>query len=44
MCFGRQVQEKKRRPQALYWWEANIGIPRTPTPIGGIPTEEEDED
>lgn len=32
------------RPQALYWWEANIGIPRTPTPIGGIPTEEEDED
>ncbi|PKN94581.1 MAG: hypothetical protein CVU44_05720 [Chloroflexi bacterium HGW-Chloroflexi-6] len=30
------------RPQALYWWEANIGIPRTPTPIGGIPTEEND--
>ena len=31
------------RPQALYWWEANIGIPRTPTPIGGIPTEEEND-
>jgi penicillin-binding protein 2 len=32
------------RPQALYWWEANIGIPRTPTPIGGIPTEEDNDD
>jgi penicillin-binding protein 2 len=27
------------RPQALYWWEANIGIPKTPTPYGGIPTD-----
>lgn len=32
------------RPQALYWWEANIGIPKTPTPFGGIPTEEEGND
>jgi penicillin-binding protein 2 len=25
-------------PQSLFWWEANYGVPRTPTPIGGIPT------
>ena len=32
------------RPQVRYWWESNIGIVSTPTPLGGIPTEEEDED
>jgi penicillin-binding protein 2 len=26
------------RPQALYWWELEMGITRTPTPFGGIPT------
>ena len=25
-------------PQSLFWWEASYGVPRTPTPIGGIPT------
>lgn len=25
-------------PQGLLPWEANIGVPRTPTPIGGVPT------
>ena len=25
-------------PQSLFWWEAGYGVPRTPTPIGGIPT------
>jgi penicillin-binding protein 2 len=25
-------------PQGLLPWEATIGVPRTPTPIGGIPT------
>jgi penicillin-binding protein 2 len=27
------------RPQVPYWWEANIGIPKTPTPFGGVPTQ-----
>lgn len=26
------------RPQALYWWELEMGVTRTPTPFGGIPT------
>jgi len=25
-------------PQSLFWWEKNFGVPKTPTPIGGIPT------
>jgi len=25
-------------PQSLFSWEANYGVPKTPTPIGGIPT------
>lgn len=25
-------------PQSLFPWEASYGLPRTPTPIGGIPT------
>ena len=25
-------------PQALYWYESNYGITKTPTPLGGIPT------
>ena len=25
-------------PQALYWWETSIGVTKTPTPLGGIPT------
>jgi cell division protein FtsI/penicillin-binding protein 2 len=25
-------------PQGLLPWEANIGVPKTPTPFGGIPT------
>jgi penicillin-binding protein 2 len=32
------------RPQARYWWETQIGIVSTPTPIGGIPTEVPEED
>lgn len=27
------------RPQTLYWFESNFGVTRTPTPLGGIPTE-----
>jgi penicillin-binding protein 2 len=26
-------------PQSLFPWEASYGVPKTPTPIGGIPTE-----
>ena len=25
-------------PQSLFWWEKSFGVPKTPTPIGGIPT------
>jgi len=25
-------------PQSLFPWESNYGVPKTPTPIGGIPT------
>lgn len=25
-------------PQRLMWWEKSFGVPKTPTPIGGIPT------
>ncbi len=25
-------------PQALYWYESNYGVTKTPTPLGGIPT------
>ncbi len=25
-------------PQSVYWWESAIGVTRTPTPEGGIPT------
>ena len=25
-------------PQSLFWWEKSYGVPKTPTPIGGIPT------
>jgi len=25
-------------PQSLFPWEATYGVPKTPTPIGGIPT------
>jgi penicillin-binding protein 2 len=32
------------RPQARYWWETQIGVVSTPTPIGGIPTEVPEED
>jgi cell division protein FtsI/penicillin-binding protein 2 len=27
------------RPQTLYWFENSFGVTRTPTPLGGIPTE-----
>jgi penicillin-binding protein 2 len=27
------------RPQARYWWESQVGLVSTPTPLGGIPTE-----
>lgn len=27
------------RPQTFYWFESEFGVTRTPTPIGGIPTE-----
>ncbi len=26
-------------PRSLYWFESNFGVTRTPTPLGGIPTE-----
>lgn len=26
------------QPRALYWFESNYGVTRTPTPLGGIPT------
>lgn len=26
-------------PQTFYWFESNFGVTKTPTPIGGIPTE-----
>ncbi|MFO7584681.1 MAG: penicillin-binding transpeptidase domain-containing protein, partial [Anaerolineales bacterium] len=32
------------RPQARYWWESQIGIVSTPTPIGGIPTATPEDD
>jgi penicillin-binding protein 2 len=37
--FRRMVQvHYYGSPQSLFPWEANYGIPKTPTPIGGIPT------
>jgi len=27
-------------PRSLYWFESSFGITETPTPFGGIPTEE----
>lgn len=32
------------RPQARYWWETQIGIVSTPTPLGGIPTDDNNND
>jgi penicillin-binding protein 2 len=32
------------RPQARYWWETQIGVVSTPTPLGGIPTETPEDD
>jgi penicillin-binding protein 2 len=26
-------------PQTFYWFESEFGVTRTPTPIGGIPTQ-----
>jgi penicillin-binding protein 2 len=26
------------QPQSLYWWESSIGVTRTPTPYGTLPT------
>jgi penicillin-binding protein 2 len=37
--FRRMVQvHYYGSPQSLFPWEANYGVPKTPTPIGGIPT------
>jgi penicillin-binding protein 2 len=37
--FRRMVQVHfYGSPQSLFPWESNYGVPRTPTPIGGIPT------
>jgi len=37
--FRRMVQvHYYGSPQSLFTWEANYGVPKTPTPIGGIPT------
>jgi penicillin-binding protein 2 len=37
--FRRMVQvHYYGSPQSLFPWEASYGVPRTPTPIGGIPT------
>jgi penicillin-binding protein 2 len=30
-------------PQTFYWFESEFGVTRTPTPIGGIPTETSDD-
>ena len=27
------------RARSAYWWEADIGVTKTPTPQGGIPTQ-----
>lgn len=38
--FRRMVQVHfYGSPQSLFPWEASYGVPKTPTPIGGIPTE-----
>jgi len=29
-------------PQTFYWFESNFGVTKTPTPLGGIPTETEE--
>ena len=37
--FRRMVQvHYYGSPQSLFPWESNYGVPKTPTPIGGIPT------
>jgi len=37
--FRRMVQvHYLGSPQTLFWWEKSFGVPNTPTPIGGIPT------
>jgi penicillin-binding protein 2 len=42
--FRRMVQVHfYGSPQSLFPWESSYGVPKTPTPIGGIPTEAEEE-
>ncbi len=37
--FRRMVQvHYLGSPQTLFWWEKSFGVPKTPTPFGGIPT------
>jgi penicillin-binding protein 2 len=37
--FRRMVQvHYLGSPQTLFWWEKSFGVPNTPTPIGGVPT------